>query len=65
MRDAADAEAYIARLEALPATLDGETGRVRTAREARLVAPTILLDRTIVQLGKTIADALGGGRRPR
>ena len=62
VRDAADAGAYIARLEALPATLDGETGRIRTAREAGLVAPTILLDRTIVQLGKAITDALGGGR---
>ena len=62
VRDAADAEAYIARLEALPATLDGETGRARAARAAGLVAPTILLDRTIDQLGKAIADARDGGR---
>ena len=62
VRQAADAEAYIARLEALPATLDGETGRIRTAREAGLVPPAILLDRTITQLGKAIEDARGGGR---
>ncbi|MDP3676433.1 MAG: DUF885 domain-containing protein [Novosphingobium sp.] len=62
VRDAADAEAYIARLEALPATLDGETGRLRGAREFGLVPPAILLDRTIAQLGKTIEDARGGGR---
>ena len=62
VREVADAEAYIARLEALPATLDGETGRIAAAREAGLVAPAILLDRTIVQLGKAIADARGGGR---
>ena len=62
VRDAADAEAYIARLEALPATLDGETGRIAAAREAGLVAPAILLDRTIGQLGKAIADAHDGGR---
>ncbi len=62
VREAADAEAYIARLEALPATLDGETGRIRAAREFGLVPPAILLDRTIAQLGKTIEDARGGGR---
>ena len=62
VRDAADAEAYVARLEALPATLDGETGRIRTAREFGLVPPAILLDRTITQLGKATDDARGGGR---
>lgn len=61
-RDAADAEAYIARLEALPATLDGETDRIRAARDFGLVPPAILLDRTIDQLGKATADARGGGR---
>ena len=62
VRDAADAEAYLARLKALPATLDGETDRIRAARAAGLVPPTILLDRTIVQLGKAADDARGGGR---
>ena len=62
VREAADAEAYIARLEALPATLDGETARIRAAREIGLVPPVILLDRTIAQLGKAIEDARGGGR---
>ena len=62
VREAADAEAYIARLEALPATLDGETDRIRLAREAGLVPPSILLDRTITQLGKAIEDARSGGR---
>ena len=62
VRDAADAEAYLARLEALPATLDGETGRIRAARAAGLVPPAILLDRTIVQLGKAADDARSGGR---
>ena len=62
VREAADAEAYIARLEALPATLDGESDRIRAAREFGLVPPAILLDRTIAQLGKAIDDARGGGR---
>ena len=61
VRDAADAEAYLARLEALPATLDGETGRIRAARAFGLVPPAVLLDRTIAQLERTIADARDGG----
>jgi len=54
VRDAADAEAYLSRLEALPGTLDGETGRIRTARGMGLVPPAVLLERTI-------ADARTGG----
>ena len=33
VRDKADAEAYLARLAAMPAQLDGETLRIRQARE--------------------------------
>lgn len=61
VRDAADVEAYLGRLEALPATLDGETGRIRAARDKGLVPPAVLLDRTITQLERTIADARTGG----
>jgi len=62
VRDANDAEAYLAKLAQLPATLDGETGRIRAARELGLVPPAMLLDKTIDQLDQTIADARGGGR---
>ena len=62
VRDAADAEAYLARLKALPATLDGETERLRSARGLGLIAPANLLDRTVDQLGKAQADARFGGR---
>ena len=62
VRDASDAEAYLAKLGQIPATLDGETGRIRAAREFGLVPPAILLDRTIKQLESTIADARAGGR---
>ena len=62
VREAADAETYIARLEAMPRNFDGETARIRMAREAGLVPPAILLDRTITQLGKSIEDARSGGR---
>ncbi len=61
VRDASDTEAYLSRLEALPGTLDGETGRIRAAREKGLVPPAVLLDRTIAQLERTIADARTGG----
>ena len=61
VRDTGDAEAYLSRLEALPATLDGETARIREARAFGLVPPAVLLDRTIAQLERTIADARAGG----
>ena len=62
VREAVDAEAYVVRLSQIPATLDGETDRIRAARGFGLVPPAILLDRTIEQLGKALADARGGGR---
>jgi uncharacterized protein (DUF885 family) len=61
VRDAADADAYLARLERLPHNFDGETARIRAARAMGLVPPSFLLDRTIGQLERTIADARGGG----
>jgi uncharacterized protein (DUF885 family) len=61
VREAADAEAYLARLEALPRNFDGETDRIRAARGFGLVPPARLLDKTIAQLERTIADARSGG----
>ncbi len=57
VRDAADAEAYLARLAAMPAQLDGETVRIRAARAQGLVPPSFLLDKTIAGMARTIADA--------
>jgi len=57
VRDAADAEAYCARLAAMPAQLDGETTRIRMARRQGLVPPSFLLDKTIKGMTGTIADA--------
>ena len=57
----ADAEAYIARLDALPAALDGELERIRAAREAGLVPPDFLLDKAIAQMEQSIAETAGGG----
>ena len=56
----ADAEAYLARLEAYAGQLDGETGRLHSAAAQQVIAPDFLLDKTLKQLeiarGGTIAD---------
>jgi uncharacterized protein (DUF885 family) len=46
----ADAEAYLARLEAYAGQLDGETGRLRADAAQNVVAPDFLLDKTLKQL---------------
>ena len=56
VRDAADAEAYLARLSAMAVQLDGETGRIRAARLSGLVPPAFLLDKTIAGMTRTLAD---------
>jgi uncharacterized protein (DUF885 family) len=57
----ADAEAYIARLQAYPGELDGELERMRSARAAGLVPPDFLLDKAIVAMESTIKDSASGG----
>jgi uncharacterized protein (DUF885 family) len=59
--NAADAEAYLARLAAMPAQLDGELERMRAARRIGLIPPDFLLDRAIAQMRQTISAARGGG----
>ncbi|WP_294235740.1 DUF885 family protein [uncultured Sphingomonas sp.] len=57
VRNATDAEAYLARLAAMPEQLDGETVRIREARQLGLVPPSFLLDKTITGMTRTIAEA--------
>ena len=57
VRNTADAQAYLARLAAMPVQLDGETARIRQAREQGLVPPSFLLDKTITGMTRTIAEA--------
>ena len=57
VRNQADAEAYLARLAAMPAQLDGETVRIGQARGQGLVPPSFLLDKTIVGLTRTLTEA--------
>jgi uncharacterized protein (DUF885 family) len=61
VRNAADAEAYLSRLEAFPASLDGELERIRDAAGMGLVPPDFLLAKAIPQMEASIADAKAGG----
>ncbi len=61
VRDAADGEAYLARLAAYPAQLDGELERISAARRMGLVPPSFLLDKAIRQMELSLKDASGGG----
>ncbi len=46
----ADADAYLARLEAYAGQLDGETGRLKAAAAQNVIAPDFLLDKTLAQI---------------
>jgi len=46
----ADADAYLARLEAYARQIDGETDRLKSARAQKVIAPDFLLDKTLEQL---------------
>ncbi|RJF90180.1 DUF885 domain-containing protein [Sphingomonas cavernae] len=48
--DAADADAYLARLEAYAHALDGETARLKHDGAKGVIAPAFLLDKTIAQM---------------
>ena len=52
-----DADAYIERMEAMPATFDGELARISAARAMGVVPPAFLLDKAIGQMQQTIASA--------
>ena len=47
---AADADSYLARLEAYSAALDGETGRLVRNRSLGVIAPDFILDKTLRQM---------------
>jgi uncharacterized protein (DUF885 family) len=61
VRDAADAEAYVARLEQVPAALDGELERISAAAGLGLIPPAFLLAKAIPQMESSLADARAGG----
>ena len=59
--DAADAEAYLARLESYARQLDGELERVQAAREMGVVPPGFLIDRAVDQMTLSLQGLNGGG----
>lgn len=50
MRNAADAEAYIARLEAFAANIDHETARLKADAEKGVIPPSFIIERTLEQM---------------
>jgi uncharacterized protein (DUF885 family) len=59
--NAADAEAYLSRLQSYAKQLDGELGRIQTARAAGLVPPAFLLDKALTQMRLSAKSARDGG----
>jgi uncharacterized protein (DUF885 family) len=61
VRNAADAEAYLARLESFAVQLDGELGRLKAGAAQGLIAPAFLLDKATSQMTMTVKGAREGG----
>ncbi|APZ99382.1 twin-arginine translocation pathway signal [Sphingopyxis sp. QXT-31] len=61
VKNAADAEAYLSRLNAFPGVLDGETERLKAAGGMGLIAPAFLIDKAVKQMEASLADAKAGG----
>lgn len=56
---AADAEAYLSRLDAYAGQIDGETERLKSAAAQKVIAPNFLLDKTLAQLRLARAGSVG------
>ncbi|HEX8395577.1 MAG TPA: DUF885 domain-containing protein, partial [Longimicrobium sp.] len=61
VENAADAEAYLARMQSYARQLDGELERVRAARGMGLVPPAFLLDKALTQMRLSAQNAREGG----
>ena len=61
VENAADAEAYVERLQSCAKQLDGELERIRAAREDGLVPPSFLIDKALGQMSLSIKSARDGG----
>jgi uncharacterized protein (DUF885 family) len=61
INDSADAEAYLARLQAYAKNLDGERGRIEAARGKGLVPPAFLIDKALTQMRLSAKSAREGG----
>jgi uncharacterized protein (DUF885 family) len=61
IENAADAEAYLARLRSYAKQLEGELGRMQAARGAGLVPPAFLIDKAMAQMTLSLKSAREGG----
>jgi uncharacterized protein (DUF885 family) len=61
IENAADAEAYLARLQSFAKQLDGELGRMQAARAKGMVPPAFLIDKAIAQMSLSAKNAREGG----
>ena len=61
INDAADAEAYLTRLQSYGKQLDGEFGRMQAARGKGLVPPAFLIDKALSQMRMSAKSARAGG----
>jgi uncharacterized protein (DUF885 family) len=61
VESAADAEAYLTRMQSYAKQLDGELGRMQAAREAGLVPPAFLIDKAVRQMDLSAKNAREGG----
>ena len=60
LKDGSDADAYIERMEAMPAVFAGELERMRAARAMGMVPPDFLIEKATTQLSETIKSAMAG-----
>jgi uncharacterized protein (DUF885 family) len=61
IENAADADAYLARMRSYAKQLDGELERIKAARESGLVPPAFLLDKALQQINVSAKNAREGG----
>ena len=61
IENAADVEAYLARLQSYAKQLDGERGRIEAARGKGLVPPAFLIDKALAQIRQSAKNTRNGG----
>ena len=61
VKSAADAEAYLARLDSMAVQLDGELARMQAAAAKGLIPPAFLIDKAVKQMEQSLAGARTGG----
>lgn len=61
IENAADADAYLSRLQSYARQLDGELGRIQAARGLGLVPPAFIIEKAIAQMTRSVNRAREGG----